>query len=135
VFVTSKECRDVSPKDAKNYILGYTVGNDLSCRLFQLPESSGGQFFFAKAFDKFAPIGPTLISPEVFADNTSAYVVTRVNGEIRQQADLQKDMIFSPDIVLSHMSQGGIILKISVTARERCLFLWQEPQFQQARQS
>ncbi|SPJ80017.1 related to bifunctional 4-hydroxyphenylacetate degradation enzyme [Fusarium torulosum] len=109
VFVTSKECRDVSPKDAKNYILGYTIGNDLSCRFFQLPENSGGQFFFAKAFDKFAPIGPTLISPEVFADNTSAYVLTRVNGEIRQKADLQKDMIFSPDMVLSHMSQGTTI--------------------------
>ncbi|KAJ3454105.1 hypothetical protein MRS44_017999 [Fusarium solani] len=109
VFVTSKECRDVSPKDAKNYILGYTIGNDLSCRLFQLPKNSGGQFFFAKAFDKFAPIGPTLISPEVFADNTSTYVLTRVNGEIRQKADMQKDMIFSPEIVLSHMSQGTTI--------------------------
>ncbi|KAJ3466678.1 hypothetical protein MRS44_004242 [Fusarium solani] len=110
VFVTSKECRDVSPEDAKNYILGYTVGNDLSCRLFQLPKNSGGQFFFAKAFDKFAPIGPTLISPEVFADGTSFKVVTRVNGETRQEADLRRDMIFSPETVLSHMSQGETVL-------------------------
>ncbi|KAH7124645.1 hypothetical protein EDB81DRAFT_699055 [Dactylonectria macrodidyma] len=109
VFVTSKECRDVSPQDAKDYILGYTVGNDLSCRLFQLTKNSGGQFYFAKAFDKFAPIGPTLISPEVFADSTSFNVITRVNGDIRQQADLRKDMIFSPEKVLSHMSQGTTI--------------------------
>lgn len=91
--------------------------------------------FLRSGLDKFAHIGPTLISPEVFADNTSAYVLTRVNGETRQKADLQKDMIFSPDIVLSHMSEGGIILKISVTVRERCLFVWQEPRFQRARQS
>jgi 2-keto-4-pentenoate hydratase/2-oxohepta-3-ene-1,7-dioic acid hydratase in catechol pathway len=106
VFVTSKECRDLSPKEAKNYILGYTVGNDLSCRLFQLPQNSAGQFFFAKAFDKFAPIGPTLISPEVFANGASCTAVTRVNGEVCQTADFVKDMIFSPETILSHMSQG-----------------------------
>ncbi|KAH7014743.1 hypothetical protein EDB80DRAFT_747942 [Ilyonectria destructans] len=109
VFITSKECRDVSPKDAKGYILGYTVGNDLSCRLFQPPKNAGGQFFFAKAFDRFAPIGPTLISLEVFDGCPSFTVTTRVNGEVRQMADLQKDMIFSPAAVLSHMSQGTTI--------------------------
>ncbi|KAJ3454798.1 hypothetical protein MRS44_013398 [Fusarium solani] len=56
VFVTSRDCRDVGPDEAESYILGYTIGNDISCRLFQLPEKSGGQFFFAEAFDKFAPI-------------------------------------------------------------------------------
>ncbi|KFY09154.1 hypothetical protein V491_08373 [Pseudogymnoascus sp. VKM F-3775] len=109
VFVTSKDCRDVSPKEAKNFILGYTVGNDLSCRLFQLPKNCGGQFFFAKAFDRFAPIGPTLISPELFERGTFFNVVTRVNGDVRQTANLQKDMIFSPEKILSHMSQGTTI--------------------------
>ena len=98
----------MSPAEAKNHILGYTVGNDLSCRMFQLPKNSGGQFFFAKAFDKFAPIGPTLISPELFAKGEFK-VVTRVNGEVRQTADFGKDMIFSPENVLSHMSQGRIV--------------------------
>lgn len=111
VFVTSKECRDVSPDEAKGYILGYTVGNDLSCRLYQLTKNSGGQFFFAKAFDKFAPIGPALISPSLFA-SISCKVVTKVNGEVRQSADIQKDMIFSPERVLSHMSQGIVAAMI-----------------------
>ncbi|KAF2269840.1 hypothetical protein CC78DRAFT_539762 [Lojkania enalia] len=109
VFVTSKECRDVTPTEAKNFILGYTVGNDLSCRLFQLQKYSGGQFFFAKAFDKFAPIGPTLISPDMLASGKSFQVVTKVNGELRQEADFRKDMIFSPEKILSHMSQGTTI--------------------------
>ena len=95
----------MSPSDAKNYILGYTVGNDLSCRQFQLPGNSGGQFFFAKAFDKFAPIGPTLISPELF-NLSSSSLTTKVNGEVRQTADFSKDLIFSPERILSHMSQG-----------------------------
>ncbi len=113
MFVTSKECRDLSPNEAKSYILGYTVGNDLSCRLFQLPQNSAGQFFFAKAFDKFAPIGPTLISPDVFANGAACTVVTRVNGEVRQTADLLKDMIFPPETILSHMSQGKELSKES----------------------
>ncbi|WAO86080.1 FAA-hydrolase domain-containing protein [Fusarium falciforme] len=79
---------------------------DLGLDSDQLP-SPGTKLGAFKSFDglinkrekimtlrRFAPIGPTLICPEVFADNTSAYVLTRVNGEIRQKADLQKDMIF-----------------------------------------
>lgn len=106
MFVTSKECRDVTPENAKDYILGYTLGNDLSCRKFQLPNNSGGQFFFAKAFDKFAPIGPTLISPQIFNADAKREYVTKVNGQVRQVADLKKDMIFSAEKILSHMSQG-----------------------------
>ncbi|KAG5749009.1 hypothetical protein H9Q72_011008 [Fusarium xylarioides] len=105
VFVTSKQCRDISSKEAKDYILGYTVGNDISCRMYQLPKHSAGQFFFAKAFDKFAPIGPTLISPSIFGDSSSFSVEAKVNGEVRQVAE-KKDMVFSPEEILSHMSQG-----------------------------
>ncbi|KAK5988571.1 Fumarylacetoacetate hydrolase domain-containing-like protein [Cladobotryum mycophilum] len=108
VFVTSKDCKNISLAEAKDYILGYTIGNDLSCRMFQLPKNSAGQFFFAKAFDKFAPIGPSLISPELF-DSKSFKVVTRVNGEVRQTAEFNKDLIFSPEKILSHMSQGTTI--------------------------
>ncbi|KAI8240835.1 hypothetical protein K4K57_007743 [Colletotrichum sp. SAR 10_99] len=109
VFVTSKDAKNVSASEAKNYILGYTIGNDLSCRMYQLPRYSAGQFFFAKAFDKFAPIGPTLISPAVFRDGSAFDVVTRVNGDVRQTAEFSKDLIFSPEKILSHMSQGTTI--------------------------
>ncbi|KAG7293975.1 hypothetical protein NEMBOFW57_004036 [Staphylotrichum longicolle] len=109
VFVTSKDAKNVSVAEAKDYILGYTIGNDLSCRMYQLPRYSAGQFFFAKAFDKFAPIGPTLVSPETFGNGSSFNVVTKVNGEVRQTAEFTKDMIFSPERILSHMSQGTTI--------------------------
>lgn len=83
---------------ASEYILGYTIGNDLSCRFFQLPEQSGGQFFYAKAFDKFAPVGPVLVSPDVFAkERASATLVTRVNGKVKQDTVIEKDMIYSPE--------------------------------------
>jgi 2-keto-4-pentenoate hydratase/2-oxohepta-3-ene-1,7-dioic acid hydratase in catechol pathway len=107
VFVTSRECRDISPEQAPEYILGYTIGNDLSCRFFQLPEQSGGQFFYAKAFDKFAPIGPVLVSPSVFGEQRAlATLITRINGEVKQDTVTGKDMIFPPERVLSWMSQS-----------------------------
>ncbi|KAJ5371012.1 uncharacterized protein N7496_007104 [Penicillium cataractarum] len=110
VFVTSRECRDITPEEASSYILGYTVGNDLSCRFFQLPEQSGGQFFYAKAFDKFAPIGPVLVSPDTFNEGkATASLVTRINGEVKQNTIIQKDMVFSPEQVLSWMSQSTTI--------------------------
>jgi 2-keto-4-pentenoate hydratase/2-oxohepta-3-ene-1,7-dioic acid hydratase in catechol pathway len=85
VFVTSKQCRDVSPSDAKNFIMGYTVGNDLTCRMFQLSKNSAGQFFFAKAFDHFAPIGPVLISPELYESAKLDGITVKVNGQVRQK--------------------------------------------------
>ncbi|KAL6799276.1 hypothetical protein GGI42DRAFT_361234 [Trichoderma sp. SZMC 28013] len=85
VFVTSKECKTLSPQEAKDYILGYTVGLDLSCRMFQLPKNRG---------------------PEIFANGASFTVVTKVNGQVRQEAEFQRDMIFSLEQILSHMSQG-----------------------------
>jgi 2-keto-4-pentenoate hydratase/2-oxohepta-3-ene-1,7-dioic acid hydratase in catechol pathway len=100
----------VSVKDAPAYILGYTVGNDLSCRYFQIQKNSGGQYFFAKAFDKFAPMGPVLVSAEQYeATAQGRTLTTRVNGLVVQNAEIAKDMIFSPAQILSHMSQGMLI--------------------------
>ncbi|KAI0806426.1 fumarylacetoacetate hydrolase family protein [Xylaria sp. FL0064] len=107
VFVTSKTCKDLTEAEAADAILGYTAGNDLSCRLFQMPQH-GGQYYYAKAFDHFAPIGPTLVSAGAFPLSEARMTLT-VNGEKRQQADLQEDMVFTPAKILSHMSQGTTI--------------------------
>ncbi|SPJ80012.1 related to bifunctional 4-hydroxyphenylacetate degradation enzyme [Fusarium torulosum] len=109
VFVTSRACRDVNAKEAQSCILGYTVGNDISCRLYQLPEQCGRQFYFAKAFDKFAPIGPTLVHPDVIGQGEGLKLITRLNGETVQEAELMKDLIWKPAEILSWMSQGTTI--------------------------
>lgn len=105
--MTACECRDVSPEEAASCILGYTVGNDLSCRFFQLPEQTGGQFFYAKAFDNFAPIGPALIHADLFTKvKKTAHLTTRINGQVKQNARIADDMIYDPAKVLSWMSQS-----------------------------
>lgn len=115
MFVTSKAAKDITPKEAESYILGYTVGNDLSCRYFQLPNNSGGQFYFAKAFDKFAPIGPVLVSPKYFdVDASTKRLTTRVNGKTVQDTVIADDMIFEPAQILSQMSQGLYMFPIKI---------------------
>ena len=80
--------------------------------MFQMPGASGGQFFYAKAFDNFAPIGPSLISPEIFGDGEDFIATTKVNGQVRQKADFTNDMIFNVSAILSHMSQGMYYIRI-----------------------
>ncbi|RLL97429.1 hypothetical protein CFD26_105591 [Aspergillus turcosus] len=109
-FVTSRECRDLTVEEAASCILGYTIGNDLSCRFFQLPEQSGGQFFYAKAFDRFAPVGPVLVHPSVWHKaKKTARLMTRINGQVKQDSHISADMIYEPARVLSWMSQGTTI--------------------------
>lgn len=107
VFVTSRTCRDVGPAEAESCILGYTVGNDFSCRLWQLSDRAGGQFYFANAFDKFAPIGPVLVNPERAALNKGVRLTTRVNGvAVQTMENCKTDWIWSPAQILSWMSRG-----------------------------
>ena len=103
--MTSKTCKDLTESEAENAILGYNIGNDLSCRHFQMPKQSGGQYYYAKAFDNFAPMGPALVSKETFPFSTAQMTLT-VNGEQRQQAKFEGDLVFSPAKILSFMSQG-----------------------------
>ncbi|OKP06052.1 Fumarylacetoacetate hydrolase domain-containing protein 2 [Penicillium subrubescens] len=74
---------------------------------WELPEQSGGQFFYAKAFDKFAPLGPVLVHPSLWHEvKKIARLVTRINGKVKQNCHLDTDMICEPARVLSWMSQG-----------------------------
>jgi 2-keto-4-pentenoate hydratase/2-oxohepta-3-ene-1,7-dioic acid hydratase in catechol pathway len=103
-IVTSKDARDVSVKDAPDYILGYTVGNDLTARMFQDPKRCGGQFTRCKAFDGFAPLGPVLTSTKAFGEVQNARITVKVNGKVFQ--DSPCDLIHTPPHLISFLSQG-----------------------------
>ena len=100
VIVIGKSGKNISREHAKEHILGYTVGNDVSARTLQF---RGTQWILGKSLDNFAPIGPTIVSPNDF-DFDNATITTTVNGEVRQQAKLQQ-MIFKPDAIIEFVSQ------------------------------
>ncbi|PVH83861.1 fumarylacetoacetate hydrolase family protein [Cadophora sp. DSE1049] len=111
-IIIGKKCKNVTEADALDVILGYTVGNDLSSRLWQRPPRSGGQFCYAKSFDRFAPLGPS-IATVASIDPASLHITTKVNGEVRQDAPTS-DMLFSVQQIVAHASRGTTLQRGTV---------------------
>lgn len=111
--IIGRDAKNVSEKSALDYLLGYTVGNDVFARNFQLPEASGGQFCYAKSFDKFAPIGHTIVSADSIPDPQALNLITRVNGEVKQETSTC-DMIWGVRQIISHLSRGTTLRKGTV---------------------
>ena len=100
IIIIGKAGKNISREQAKEHILGYTIGNDVSARALQF---RGSQWILGKSLDNFAPIGPTIVSPDDF-DFDNATITTTVNGEVRQRAQLQQ-MLFKPYEIIEFVSQ------------------------------
>lgn len=104
-FVLGREARDVSEKDAGDYVFGYFTALDMSDRDIQKAE---GQFYRAKSFDGFTPVGPYVYVPENGDDDfdpANLSVQLKQNGELKQDGNT-RDMIFSPAKILEFASRG-----------------------------
>jgi 2-keto-4-pentenoate hydratase/2-oxohepta-3-ene-1,7-dioic acid hydratase in catechol pathway len=97
VVVIGKCGRWISPEDALNYVLGYTLGIDVTARDLQRRD---GQWTRGKGFDTFCPLGPYI---ETDFDPTDAMLTTHVNGEMRQMAST-RDMIFTVRQLVAYIS-------------------------------
>ncbi|KAL7760771.1 hypothetical protein ACKLNR_007306 [Fusarium oxysporum f. sp. zingiberi] len=103
-IVLSRDARDVKVEEASDYILGYTIGNDLTARFYQDPKRGGGQFTRCKAYDGFAPLGPILTNAKTFRGVGDKKITTKVNGTVFQNSLC--DLIHSPETLVSFLSQG-----------------------------
>lgn len=108
VIVVGKPCYNASKAEALDYVAGYTVGNDVSERAWQI-EKCGGQWGFGKSFDGWAPIGPQIVSKEALPDISAQRVECFVNGE-KRQSELLSDMIFSVADAIEFLSQGQTLM-------------------------
>jgi 2-keto-4-pentenoate hydratase/2-oxohepta-3-ene-1,7-dioic acid hydratase in catechol pathway len=114
--VIGKTGKDIPKDKAIDYILGYTAGNDLTARKWQRdPAFAGGapQWCFAKGFDKFAPVGPSLVSPSLVGAADNLALKTVVNGEVRQDSNTA-DLIFGVRDIVAFISQGTTLEKGTV---------------------
>jgi len=104
VIVIGKKCKNIREDEAKNYIFGYTCGNDVTARDFQLKKDK--QWARAKSFDTFCPIGPFI---ETEIDPTNLNIKTILNGKIMQNSNTSK-MIFNPFKIVSWLSNYMTLL-------------------------
>lgn len=93
--------------DAKNYIAGYTICNDVSERYFQI-ERSGGQWDKGKGAENFGPVGPWMVTRDEIKDIQNLKMWTDVNGEKRQRGST-KTMIFGAEHLVWYCSQFFIL--------------------------
>lgn len=109
--VIGRRGRRVSEAEAGDYILGYTVANDITMRDFQYKTHQWGQ---GKAWDASTPLGPRLVTPsEVDIDH--AGIRTVLNGQKVQESDLSKLIFTIPNLIatlstFTVLNPGDIIL-------------------------
>ena len=89
-------------------VLAYACANDVSARWWQ-KEGSAGQFTRGKSFDTFCPIGPRLVPGADIHDPQSLRIVTRVNGQVMQDAST-REMMFPVATLIAELSRGMTLL-------------------------
>ncbi|MCS7167670.1 MAG: fumarylacetoacetate hydrolase family protein [Gemmatales bacterium] len=103
VIVIGKRGRYIPEQEARQHIVGYTIGHDVSARDWQL-RKPGGQWLAGKTFDTFAPIGPALVTKDEVGDPHQLNIELRLNGQVMQRSNTNQ-MIFSVDKLVSYISQ------------------------------
>lgn len=99
--VIGKRAYQVTEKEAKSCIAGYTIFNDVSARDYQKRTS---QWMLGKSFDTFGPMGQALITTDEVPDPYTLDLELTVNN-IPQQRVNTCDMIFSVPYLISYISQ------------------------------
>jgi 2-keto-4-pentenoate hydratase/2-oxohepta-3-ene-1,7-dioic acid hydratase in catechol pathway len=98
VVVIGKQCRRVTEAEALDYVLGYTIGNDVSERTWQREDRT---LWRAKNTDTFKPMGPWIVTG---LDPDSLGVTIRLNG-MKMFSYAVGDAIFGVRHYISRMSQ------------------------------
>jgi 2-keto-4-pentenoate hydratase/2-oxohepta-3-ene-1,7-dioic acid hydratase in catechol pathway len=107
--VIGTPARNVAPEDALNHVFGYAAANDVTARDQQRADV---QFTRSKSYDSFCPLGPWV---ETMLDASDLRLVTRVNGEVKQDGrtsqmihDLRAQIAFVSAIMT--LLPGDVIL-------------------------
>ncbi|MBE9177077.1 fumarylacetoacetate hydrolase family protein [Oculatella sp. LEGE 06141] len=103
-LVIGDHCVDCTPEQAQTKIWGYTIANDVTARDLQKRD---GQWTRAKGFDTFCPLGPWIVREL----SPGARLQTFINHEAHPtQSATIDEMIFSPDLLVSFISQAMTLL-------------------------
>ena len=107
--VIGRRCKNVRREQALDYVLGYTCANDVSARDWQGRAWGGGQWFQAKSFDTFCPLGPVLVTRDELPNPNALRIRTLLNGEAMQDWNTS-DMIFDVPALIEFLSGSKTLL-------------------------
>ena len=98
--IIGKSGRHIPKERALDYVAGYTIINEGTVRDWL---RRGTQNFPGKNFYRSGAIGPWMVTADEIADLSAVPIVTRVDGEVRQDG-MTDMMIFDIPFVISHIS-------------------------------
>ena len=117
-IVIGRRCRNVSQKEAGDYIRGYTVANDFGLHDFR--DTDAGSMLRVKGSDTLCPLGPGLVEGWDFRNK---YLRTYVNGQLKQDgntAEMTWDMHYLvADIARTITLEPGDVLLSGTPANSR----------------
>ena len=100
--ILGRDAKGVTKENARDYVFGYTVINDISARNLQTRHK---QWYLGKSLDGFTPMGPCIVTADEIGDEQSLDISSRVNGELRQSSNTRY-MIQTVAGAISELSQG-----------------------------
>ena len=102
-LIVGKRCKDVPEQGALEYISHVAVFNDITARDMQTSARDiGNPWSLAKGMDTFGPISEYVAIDGI--DLSALELTLDVNGE-RKQIGHTKDMIFTPEFLISYISR------------------------------
>src|SRR5207344_3662398 len=99
--IIGKDTKKASIEQSVESIFGYMILHDVSARDIQFKDK---QFTRGKSIDTFAPCGPWITTKDEIDDPQNLQIVTKVNGEIRQNSSSSK-MVISIEKIISSLSK------------------------------
>jgi len=99
--IIGKNTKNIEPEKASESIFGYMILHDVSARDIQFKDK---QFTRGKGIDTFAPCGPWITTKDEINNAQNLQIVTKVNGEIRQNSSSSK-MVISIEKIISSLSR------------------------------
>jgi 2-keto-4-pentenoate hydratase/2-oxohepta-3-ene-1,7-dioic acid hydratase in catechol pathway len=105
--VIGKRGANIKQADARAYVFGYTVLNDVTMRDIQ--SGWGGQYFKGKSLDRSCPTGPWVVTSDELKDPQSLRLTLKVNGTMKQDGNT-RDMIYPVDATIEWASKGMTLL-------------------------
>jgi 2-keto-4-pentenoate hydratase/2-oxohepta-3-ene-1,7-dioic acid hydratase in catechol pathway len=101
------EGQDIGASEARPYIFGYTVYNDVSAREQLLKELFKGKLgpLKGKDFETGNAMGPWIVTADEIADPYNLAMEVRVNGAVRGRGNT-REMHFTIEQMIAHASLG-----------------------------
>jgi len=106
--VIGREARNIAESEALLFVLGYTIANDVTAKVFQT--TAGAPVWTrGKGFDTFCPLGPAIVTPDEVGDPSDLEIRTLVDGVVTRQGRTSQ-MIWSVPRIIATLSRRITLL-------------------------